>query len=391
MLDCQKSQFQLEEDIIYLNCAYMSPLMQSVAEEGTKALNQKLRPYNVYAEDFFLDQGKIRSAFSKLINSSNPDRVVTIPSVSYGMAVVAKNVEHLSGNIIITGEQFPSNVYCWKRLAEEKAFNLVTVNAPEQAKNRGQKWNESVLSAIDDETAIVSISHTHWATGTKFDLESIRKKTKEHNALLIVDGTQSVGALPFDIQKIRPDALVCAGYKWLMGPYGIGVAYFGEFFDHGKPIEENWINRKHSEDFAGLVNYVDEYQPGALRYGMGEQSSFIHVPMLLTALNQLNEWQPGRIQEYCKKISQKAVAELKTLGCIVEDEDYRGHHLFGIDLPESAEPQKVLTNLKENNIFISLRGNSIRVAPNVYNDEADFDRFVDCVRISLETGPKAVY
>ena len=79
---------------------------------------------------------------------------------------------------------------------------------------------------------------------------------------------------------------------------------------------------------------------------MGEQSSFIHVPMLLAALKQLNEWQPERIQEYCKKISQKAVAELKTLGCIVEDEDYRGHHLFGIELPESAEPQKSISKPK---------------------------------------------
>ena len=60
----------------------------------------------------------------------------------------------------------------------------------------------------------------HWADGTIFDLEKIRKKTKEVGALLIVDGTQSVGAMPFDVNKIKPDALVCAAYKWLMGPYG---------------------------------------------------------------------------------------------------------------------------------------------------------------------------
>ena len=66
-----------------------------------------------------------------------------------------------------------------------------------------------------------------------------------------------VGALPFDVREIQPDALVCAGYKWLLGPYSIGVAYFGPRYDGGEPIEENWIARRGSEDFQRLVDYQD--------------------------------------------------------------------------------------------------------------------------------------
>ena len=84
----------------------------------------------------------------------------------------------------------------------------------------------------------------HWADGTIFDMKKIRKKTSENNALLIIDGTQSIGSMPFNLNEIQPDALVCAGYKWLMGPYGSGLAYYGKYFDDGKPIEESWINRK---------------------------------------------------------------------------------------------------------------------------------------------------
>ena len=107
------------------------------------------------------------------------------------------------------------------------------------------------------------MSHIHWADGTLFDLKAIRQRTRDVGALLIIDGTQSIGALPFDIQEIQPDALICAGYKWLMGPYSLGLAYLGEFFDEGIPIEENWKNRHNSHHFARLVNYEDKYQPHA--------------------------------------------------------------------------------------------------------------------------------
>jgi len=76
--------------------------------------------------------------------------------------------------------------------------------------------------------------------------------------LLIIDGIQSIGTLPFSVKEIQPDALICAGYKWLLGPYSIGLAYYSDTFANGFPIEENWINRKNSEDFGGLVNYEPE-------------------------------------------------------------------------------------------------------------------------------------
>ena len=117
---------------------------------------------------------------------------------------------------------------------------------------------------------MVSIGHVHWSDGTLFHLEKIRAKLDKTGGLLVIDGTQSVGALPFSISKIRPDALICAGYKWLMGPYSLGLAYYGPAFDNGMPVEENWINRHNSEDFTGLIGYQDTYREMSLRYEVGE-------------------------------------------------------------------------------------------------------------------------
>ncbi|MFM7859123.1 MAG: aminotransferase class V-fold PLP-dependent enzyme, partial [Flammeovirgaceae bacterium] len=279
----------------YLNCAYMSPLLKSVERAGIKGIQNKRNPFQVTPLDFFTDTDKLRDAYAKLINLNDAKRVVIIPSVSYGIATVVKNLRISAGeNIILADEQFPSNYYPWQKLCEDNRAKIKTIKAPDVIA-RGRMWNAQILEAIDKKTRIVALGHVHWADGTKFDLASIRKRTREVGALLIIDGTQSVGALPFDLATIQPDALICAGYKWLMGPYSIGLAYYGDYFNEGKPLEENWINRLNSENFAGLVNYQAQYQKGALRYEVGEHSNFILVPMMLEALKQVLQWNPKNI------------------------------------------------------------------------------------------------
>ncbi len=377
----QQAKFSLPKGVTYLNGAYMSPLLKSVEQAGISGLRKKRDPLHVTTEDFFADSDLVRKEFSKLINNRDPGRIAIIPSVSYGMANVARNVQLRPGDkILVAADQFPSNIYPWQRLTRETFSLLQVIRSPETFRSRGARWNEQILEAIDARTRIVALGHVHWADGTRFELEQIRERTFEVGALLIIDGTQSVGAMPFDLQKIQPDALVCGGYKWLMGPYSIGLAYYGERFDQGAPIEENWINRRNSENFAGLVNYQDEYQPGALRYEVGEHSNFILVPMLLAAIRQINAWKPSNIQAYCRKISRQAVQTLVTKGFWVEEESNRGYHLFGIRFPQGYSIGGIQKKMKERKIAVSFRGDFMRVSPHVYNSQKDFDRLLEVLQ-----------
>jgi selenocysteine lyase/cysteine desulfurase len=361
----------------------MSPLMKTVEKKGIEGMKMKRTPFKVKPEDFFNESEKLRKEFSRLIKGE-AQRVAIIPSVSYGMANVVNNV-HLSrnNNVVVVSEQFPSNYYPWQRLCVDKDARLKVVPPPDTRVNRGKTWNEQILDAIDTNTKLVALGNVHWADGTLFNLIEIRKRTKDVGALLVIDGTQSVGALPFDITKIQPDALICAGYKWLMGPYSIGVAYYNEYFDYGKPIEENWINRLHSENFAGLVNYETQYQPGALRYEVGEHSNFILLPMLLEAIKQINQWKPTEIQAYCKAITAKAIEILRSQGFWIEEELSRGYHLFGIRLPSHSNHDKVKGALVKNKISVSFRGDAIRVSPHVYNKESEMMKFVKVLLSTL--------
>ena len=113
---------------------------------------------------------------------------------------------------------------------------------------------------------------------------------------------------------------------------------------------------------------------------MGERSQFIAAPMLTKSIEQLQVWQPKNIQNYCHSISKSAIEKLKELGCFIEEDSYRRKHLFGVYLPKHIDLDKLKATFKENNIYVSFRGDAIRISCNVYNDEDDFEKLVDCFR-----------
>lgn len=376
-MDCKKSDFNLDTSYTYLNCAYMSPQLKIVEEAGIEGVRRKRNPFKISPELFFDETETLRKEYAKLINASEPRRIVVIPSVSYGMANVARNLPLSKGdNIIVADEQFPSNIYPWRALADDKDAEIITVTPP-AGPSRGKCWNEMILESITPKTKMVAIGNVHWADGTLFNLKAIRDRTRDVGAWLVIDGTQSVGALPIDVEEIQPDALVCAGYKWLMGPYSIGLAYYGPALDGGKPVEENWINRYESENFSGLVNYSDRYQPGALRYEVGEHSNFILVPMMLAAVRQLNEWGVENIQTYCSELISEPVKHLIESGFRIEDEEHRPSHLFGVRLSSRHDMEDIKKALEADNILVSVRGDSIRVSPNVYNTQNELRQFAE--------------
>ncbi|MFY0605021.1 MAG: aminotransferase class V-fold PLP-dependent enzyme [Flavobacteriaceae bacterium] len=379
-LNNQKHLFSIPEDITYLNIASQSPSFKKVEQAGIKGVLEKSHPYKINGDSYFEPVKEVKKLFAKLINVNDYNRIANIPSASYGLATVANNITLKKGDEIILAEsQFPSNYYVWEKLAKKYKAKLKTVSMPKPTKNRGKNWNKAILNSISDKTKVVSLGNIQWANGTLFDLKSIRKKTKKNNALLIIDGSQSIGALPFSVKEINPDALICAGYKWLFGPYGCGYAYFGKYFDDGNPLEENWSNRLDSENMAGLTSYQSKYKPLANRYSVGEHASFIHIRMQIEGLKQVLEWTPKAIQEYCKKVTSSAVLKLKEIGCFIEDDTFRTHHLFGVELPKELDIEKLKSQLKKENIFISFRGNYIRISCHLYNTKEDFEKLVNCI------------
>ena len=370
MADCRRTDFSLPHGTHYLNCAYMGPLSRRTQEAGAAAVLRKADPSGIAPGDFFAESDRARTLFAALVNGVAAD-VAIVPAVSYAMAIVKRNLDFHGGNVVVAAEQFPSNVYAWRQLCRRTGATLRTVAPPASGEGRGAAWNEALLDAIDAGTRLAALPHVHWTDGTRFDLERIGERARQVGAALVVDGTQSIGALPFDVARVQPDFVACAAYKWLLGPYGIGFAWVGERFAAGEPIEQTWIGRAGSENFGGLVDYRDEYQQGAVRYDVGERSNFILLPMAITALEQVLEWSGGDIQAYCAELLAGALAGAAALGFGVEQHAWRAAHLVGLRAPAGVSLDRLDAELRRARVYASLRGSALRIAPNLYNDAAD--------------------
>ena len=367
----QKHLFQLPDGIHYLNCGYMSPLLKSVEEKGIEGMRRKRNPISIRPVDFFTEVNELRQKFGKMVNCS-PSQVAMNPAVSYGMNSVITNIPCDKGQHALTiSEEFPSCYYSAERWCKKHGAELRIIARKDDIPNKGRDWNDRILDAINSDTAFVVMSSVHWMNGTKFDLEQIGLRCREVGAKLIIDGSQSVGALPIDVKKYNIDALICAAYKWLMGSYSTALSYIHEDFNDGIPLEESWMTRTNSERFDRLTNYVEGYKPGAARFDVGQSSNFISGPMLNEALDQLLHWGMGEIQEYCRDLSAPLIDYFNEKNTPMDDEIHRAHHLMGMQLPPGTDGEALVRALQSRNVFVSLRGTNIRISVNVFNTEDD--------------------
>lgn len=382
-MDCQKHLFSLDPTIHYLNCASKSPLLKKAETAAVQALIRNRNPASISVNDFFDEVEEVRQLFGKIVHC-NASNVALIPSSSYGFSTVLNNVlPKRNGKAIVLDEEFPSGYFSVQTWCKEHQNELVVVKPEADLKTLGEHWNAKILEAIDANTSLVLISAIHWMTGLKYDLEAIGAKCAAVGAYFIVDGSQAVGALPMDVKALNIDALVCAGYKWLFGSYSLGIAYIGDRFKDGQPLEESWMNRTNARDFSSLTTYEANYQPNAGRYNVGETSNLVLMPILKTGLEQLEIWKVSNIQAYTKELVQPLWTYLNGIGGILEEERYFSTHLFSLPLVEHLSLDVLRENLNRYNVVISSRGKYLRVSVNVYNDSKDIQQLIAAIKASL--------
>ncbi|MCE3295502.1 MAG: aminotransferase class [Crocinitomicaceae bacterium] len=379
----QKHKFRIQEGISYINCAYMAPLMQSTEEAGIQGMIRKRNPFEISQEDFFTEVTQLKGLFAQVVNC-RPGQVALFPSTSYGFASVLNNIlSEGRKHCVLIENEFPSGYFAAEKWAQKHQARLEVVAAGDFG-SRIENWNEAVLNAITPETAFVLLSYVHWFDGSIFDLKRLGEKCKSLGVKLIVDGTQGIGALPLDLQEYHVDALVCATYKWLLGPYSSAIGYISDTFSQGEPLEESWMNRQNAQDFANLANYEESYFPLAGRYNVGETSDFMKIPMLIDSIGQLLEWQSREIQAYCKKILSPLRDFMAENGIHLEAERFQAQHLVGFQMNERLNAQELIPALKANNIILSVRGNSLRVSPHLYNTEQDIEKLIGVLKENIK-------
>ncbi len=370
--------FEVPDVITYLNCSNMSPQLKSVTAAGLEAVRIKSTPWTLTGANWFSSVEELRTLAGRLLGTG-ADSVALVPAVSYGMAIAAANVKIDAGSsIVLLAQDFPSNVFTWREAARKHNAHIVTVERdPETG------WTESVLRAIDERTAVVCVPPCHWMDGTIVDLIRVGERARQVGAALVIDASQALGATPLDISRIQPDFLVSVGYKWQLGPYGLGYLYASPKWQRqGIPIEQSWMPRRGSADFTRLNDYREDFQAGARRFDVGEFTQFITAPMCAAGLQQLLRWGVASVEQSISQLTAEIASRAVAAGYDVAPAEQRSKHMLGIRF-RGGLPTKLATALSGAKVYVSIRGDSVRVSPHVYNTAADIDRLFTAIASSL--------
>jgi selenocysteine lyase/cysteine desulfurase len=374
MLASQRALFEMPRDICYLNSASYSPLPRRTLEAGRTAVGRKGTPWTLDASFAHQQHERARTAAARLIHAEPAD-VALIPSISYGVATVAKILKIERGTrVIVLEDDHSSPVLEWHARAEAQGFAVETVRRPDDG-----DWTSAVLAAIERSDAppvsMASISSLHWSDGGLIDIEKVAAALRQRGAIFLIDATQSVGVLAMDVRRLDPDFVMFPTYKWLLGPYGRAFLYVAKRHQDGIPLEQTAGGRRdvraENTVYFSDLNYVAD----ARRFDMGERDHFIGLEMASIGMEMMAEWGVDAVAERLRMLTNRIAEGVRGFGVSVPEPQFRTPHILSLGF-EDGIPKGLLEGLASDGIYVASRLGRVRVSPHVFNDEEDTDRFV---------------
>ncbi|WP_028465092.1 aminotransferase class V-fold PLP-dependent enzyme [Nisaea denitrificans] len=367
-ITCKRDLFDLPTGLTYFNTASQSPCLMASFSAGERGLMRKRQPWIAERAALPGEMERCRELYGGLLGSTADD-VAIVFSTSYGIAAAAANLTLAPGqDVLVLEAQFPSNVYAWQRLAEQSGGGVRYV-----PRGADFDWTGPVLEALDDGVGIVALPNCHWCDGALVDLEPIAAECVRRGIPLVVDATQSLGVKPLNLETVPADFVVASGYKWLLCPDMMGFMYLAPKHQTGMPLELNHASRIDApsmETGSGLGGHL---KPNARRFDMGAADSMIHMPMCVSALEQITKWTPEAIHSYLSALVDGIAERAEERGFKCPPKARRIGHFIGLYRDEPW-PKGLTARLAARDVHVAFRNGALRVSPYLFNDEADVDR-----------------
>ena len=381
MLGSQRALFDIPRDVCYLNAAGWSPLPLATQEAARMAVSRKGQPWKL-ATSFANEQHeRARAAAARLINA-DPADVALVPSISYGVASAAKILDVPKGSrVVVLQDDHTSPVLEWQSRAEAQGFTVDTVAQPGNG-----DWTSAVLEAIDRPNAaplaVVSISSVHWSDGGAIELLAVAKAAKTKGAAFLVDATHGAGIMAIDVKALDPDFLFFPTYKWTLGPYGRAFMYVARRHQDGVPLEQTAPARRDVRAESKVYFADTRYLDNARRFDMGERDHFISLEMASIGLELVGQWGSAALVERLSMLTDRIADGVKGLPVQVVARQWRAPNILSLGF-KGGVPEKLITALAAEDIYVAPRLGRMRISPHAYNDEADVDRLVAALKRQL--------
>jgi selenocysteine lyase/cysteine desulfurase len=358
----QADAFCLPDGIVYLDTAAQAPRLRTVQQAAQRALDASVAPWRLGDAEWEASIERVRGLAAGCFDG-DADAVALVPSAAYGIAIAASNLPLARGDaVLVTPGAFPSQVLAWQQRCEAVGARML-----EARPLPGESASDAVLRLLADDAAIrvLSLAQVDWRDGSVLDLDRIAVHAHARGAALVLDLSQSLGALPASIAQWQPAFAVAVGYKWLLGPSGIAYLWADPTWRaRGIPIEQHWLARDPDTVWRGDAQRAPAWRPGARRFDAGGVADPQRLAMAEAALRQVAHWRVTRIAPAL----QARVAALATalraqgLGSWLAPDAHA--HILGVR-PPAQRLDAIGAALSQAGVVTTVRHGCVRLAPHL--------------------------
>jgi len=314
--------------------------------------------------------GDLHRAAARLFNARTEDIAVG-SSATELISSLAWAVAPESGtNVVSTDIVFPSTLYPWLRVARHTNCEIRLAEG-----HNSYADPDDVIRLIDDRTAVVCVSHVEYSGGQRYDLRELAQVAHDHNALLVVDATQSAGAVPIDAPACDVDALVTAGYKWLCGPFGAAVMYLAPHLQD--QLDPGLVGFRSHKDMWDLQADRVEFPATAQRFEYSTMAFGCAIG-LARSINYIADIGVERIFSYNKHLADLLIEGLKERNAeIISPHNEKEQTSIVAARFPGKDPAQIARKLKAAGVMVSARKDFVRFSPHLYNQRADIEQALD--------------
>ena len=363
-----EKDFPTANKFVYLNAANVA-LMYSGAEQiitewiADVAQNGSNNFDDHAEENVFKD---LHRAAGHLINATADDIAAGSSATELLCSLAWAVSPEKNQNVVSTEIVFPSTVYPWQRVANSTGCEI------RLAKEKNNFMHtDDIIALIDQKTAVVCISHVEYGNGQTFDLQLLAEAAQEHDALLVVDATQSAGAIPIDVQICPVDALISGAYKWLCGPFGTAFMYLAPQL--AETLEPGLVGFRSHKNMWELDASRINYPQTAKKFEFSTMAFGCAVG-LTRAIDFLNGVGVENIFQYNRQLADILIAGLRSRDAVIIsplNDENRSSIVTAYF--ENIDSKGIITDLKAAQVFVSSRAGAIRFSPHLYNTAEDID------------------
>jgi selenocysteine lyase/cysteine desulfurase len=362
------------DDVTYLNFAAHAAIPRVALNAVQSSIAAKMRPHIVDDGSFFSVAASLRQTLATLIGA-NPDEVALTTGAGAGLAAIAYALKWSVGDeVVMALGEFPVQYATWKPMEAREGIK-VRIAVP-----RGQfMQSDDLVATMTPSTRVVSVSHVRFDDGSLLDVSPLAAACKRNGTLLVLDVSQSCGAIPMNVRSLGADFIVCAGYKYLLSPWGTGFLWTRrENFDSLRPGPYNWLSQG-VKSFAQL-NYVNpEPAPSLSRWDSAEAASIynFNLTVMEASAKFVLHAGPALIRDHCRGLIEYFGERLPDGYRLASPRQASQRGVFGcIEAGSRADTESVYQTLRDEGFVVALREGKIRVAPHLLNSTQDMDRLL---------------